>query len=148
MKNHNPNLDEFLKIYSQSLLSTGLTRGLDERTYIQTKLDTALKTDILEGKKKLVVLTGNAGDGKTAFIQLIENSARKQGAVFELEADNGCNFSFNGISPVSMKYFHLIIFFGLLQPLRDINLMAVDFLCKQINKPAKLAIIGFFFRAQ
>ncbi|HAL65459.1 MAG TPA: hypothetical protein DCP10_07840 [Bacteroidales bacterium] len=94
--NQNNNLNEFLKIYSQSLLSTGLTRGLDEKTYIQTKLDTALKKDILEGKKKLVVLTGNAGDGKTAFIQLIESSAQKNGASFYNKTDNGCKFSFNG----------------------------------------------------
>jgi hypothetical protein len=95
-KNINPNLEEFLKIYSQSLLSTGLTRGLDEKTYIQTKLDTALKSNILEGKKKLVVLTGNAGDGKTAFIQLIETAAREQGANFNSETDNGCRFKLNG----------------------------------------------------
>lgn len=96
MKNHNPYLNEFLKIYSQSLLSTGLTRGLDKKTYILTKLDTALQSDILEGKKKLVILTGNAGDGKTAFIQLIESSARNQGAMFDLETDNGCKFNYNG----------------------------------------------------
>mgnify|MGYP001098457748 CR=1 FL=1 len=96
MKNYNQNLEDFLKIYSQSLLSTGLTRGLDEKTYIQTKLDTALKSDILEGKKNLVVLTGNAGDGKTAFIQLIETAAREQGAIFKSETDNGCCFEFNG----------------------------------------------------
>ncbi len=96
MKNYNPCLNEFLKIYSQSLLSTGLTRGLDKKTYIETKLDTVLKSDILEGKKKLVILTGNAGDGKTAFIQLIESSARNKGAVFELERDNGCKFKYNG----------------------------------------------------
>ena len=80
--NYNPNVDTFLKIYSQSLLSTGLTRGLDESTYIPTRLDTALKDDVLQGKKKLVVLTGNAGDGKTAFIQLIEESAKKNGGKF------------------------------------------------------------------
>lgn len=95
MVNYNPNVDDFLKNYSQSLLSTGLTRGLDEKTYIKTKLDTALKNDILEGNKKLVVLTGNAGDGKTAFIQLIESSARNRGASFYQETDNGCKFSFN-----------------------------------------------------
>lgn len=96
MKNYNENVEIFLKIYSQSLLSTGLTRGLDESTYILTRLDTALKEDVLQGKKKLVVLTGNAGDGKTAFIQLIEESAKKNGADFKSKTDNGCEFSFNG----------------------------------------------------
>lgn len=94
--NYNPNVDTFLKIYSQSLLSTGLTRGLDESTYIPTRLDTALKDDVLQGKKKLVVLTGNAGDGKTAFIQLIEESAKKNGGNFKIKTDNGCEFTFNG----------------------------------------------------
>ena len=94
--NYNPNVDTFLKIYSQSLLSTGLTRGLDESTYIPTKLDTALKEDVLKGKKKLVVLTGNAGDGKTAFIQLIEESAKNYGATFKSKTDNGSEFTFNG----------------------------------------------------
>lgn len=94
--NYNPNVDTFLKIYSQSLLSTGLTRGLDESTYIPTKLDTALKDDVLQGKKKLVILTGNAGDGKTAFIQLIEESARKSGGNFKSKTDNGCEFNFDG----------------------------------------------------
>lgn len=94
--NYNPNVDTFLKIYSQSLLSTGLTRGLDESTYIPTRLDTSLKDDVLQGKKKLVVLTGNAGDGKTAFIQLIEESAKKNGGNFKTKTDNGCEFTFNG----------------------------------------------------
>lgn len=96
MTNYNTNVDTFLKIYSQSLLSTGLTRGLDESTYIPTRLDTALKDDVLKGKKKLIVLTGNAGDGKTAFIQLIEESAKKAGCNFKTNTDNGCEFSFNG----------------------------------------------------
>ncbi len=96
MNNYNSNVDTFLKIYSQSLLSTGLTRGLDESTYIPTRLDTALKEDVLKGKKKLVVLTGNAGDGKTAFIQLIEESAKKSGGNFKAKTDNGCEFTYNG----------------------------------------------------
>ena len=94
--NNNPNVETFLKIYSQSLLSTGLTRGLDEGTYIPTRLDTALKEDVLQGKKKLVVLTGNAGDGKTAFIQLIEAGAKTRGGIFSAITDNGCKFKYNG----------------------------------------------------
>jgi hypothetical protein len=93
--NYNPNVETFLKIYSQSLLSTGLTRGLDESTYIPTRLDTSLKEDVLNGKKKLVVLTGNAGDGKTAFIQLIEAEAKNKGVKFEVETENGCKFKYN-----------------------------------------------------
>lgn len=96
MKNYNPNIDEFLKIYSQSLFSTGLTRGLDENTYIPTRLDTALKKDVLDGRKKLVVLTGNAGDGKTAFIQLIEGEAERDGAKFIQVTDNGRKFEYKG----------------------------------------------------
>lgn len=94
--NYNPNVETFLKIYSQSLLSTGLTRGLDEHTYIPTKLDTALKSDVLIGKKKLIVLTGNAGDGKTAFIQLIEEQAKKLGGNFTSQTENGSIFNFDG----------------------------------------------------
>jgi hypothetical protein len=96
LANNNPALETFLKIYSQSQLSTGLTRGLDESTYIPTRLDTALKDDVLNGKKKLVVLTGNAGDGKTAFIQLIEESARKDGGSFKSMTENGCAFTLKG----------------------------------------------------
>jgi hypothetical protein len=95
MNNNNPNVETFLKIYSQSLLSTGLTRGLDETTYISTRLDTSLKEDVLKGKKKLVVLTGNAGDGKTAFIQLIEAEAKNKNGIFSSETDNGCKFKYN-----------------------------------------------------
>lgn len=94
--NYNPNVDIFLKNYSQSLLSTELTRGLDLTLYIDTKLDTALKEDVLQGKKKLVVLTGNAGDGKTAFIQLIEDSAKSRGGNFKTNTYNGCEFTYNG----------------------------------------------------
>ena len=79
----NPNLSLFLTLYSQSEESNQRTRGLDEfgrRTYIETLLDKQLKPKILSGSVKLVILTGNAGDGKTAFIQQVETEAKRMGA--------------------------------------------------------------------
>lgn len=97
MNNENPFVTEFLKIYSQSIISTGNTRGYDEETYIDTRLDKNLIPKIFNPKTKLVVLTGNAGDGKTAFIQKIENLAQSNGAHFNKRTDNGCSFTINGI---------------------------------------------------
>jgi hypothetical protein len=75
MKNYNPHLDEFLKFYSQSERSTGGTRGYDPKTYVETKLDEKLTPAIFNPKTKLVILSGNAGDGKTAYIQRVEEQA-------------------------------------------------------------------------
>src|SRR5262249_47823718 len=40
-----------------------------ERTYVTTALDTVLCEEIRAGQVSLVILCGNAGDGKTAFLQ-------------------------------------------------------------------------------
>ena len=72
---NNPNVDNFLTIYSQSDRSTGGTRGYAPETYVETKLDRNLIPRILTPETKLVILTGNAGDGKTAFIQHVETLA-------------------------------------------------------------------------
>jgi len=81
---YNPFLDQFLMFYSQSEAGNGLTRGLENelarRTYVPTKLDRELAPAILAKQYRLVILTGNAGDGKTAFIQQVEASARQRGA--------------------------------------------------------------------
>ncbi len=49
------------------------TRGLDSefavQTYVETELEKALHEDILARRVRLVVLCGNAGDGKTALLQ-------------------------------------------------------------------------------
>lgn len=90
---NNPNVDNFLTIYSQSDRSTGGTRGYDPGTYVETKLDHNLIPRILSIKTKLVILTGNAGDGKTAFIQHVEKLAEDRGASVSKLTDNGCKLT-------------------------------------------------------
>ncbi len=68
--NFNPYVSHLLTLYSQSKVSNAGTRGLDEiakHTYVETFLDRRLKKDLLRGDFKLVVISGNAGDGKTAW---------------------------------------------------------------------------------
>jgi|TARA_Y100000294_G_scaffold161865_1_gene166571 hypothetical protein len=81
---NNPYLDQFLMFYSQARVGNGQTRGLEteisRKTYVETRLDRELATGILKGQFRLVILTGNAGDGKTAFIQKVEEEAKRQGA--------------------------------------------------------------------
>src|SRR5207249_754353 len=64
-----------LTMYSQSPHTNAGTRGLDavgRATYVKTLLDDKLRPAVLSGEFRLVIVTGNAGDGKTAFIQQIE----------------------------------------------------------------------------
>ena len=98
MKNHNPHLDEFLRFYSQSDTSTGGTRGYDPKTYVETKLDEKLTAAIFDPKTKLIILSGNAGDGKTAYIQRIEAQAKEGGANVTSQNDNGTCFTKGGVS--------------------------------------------------
>ncbi len=91
--NVNPFVNHLLAMYSQSPRSNAGTRGLDEigrETYISTQLDNELLRALFDGEFRLVAVTGNAGDGKTAFIQQIERSdeamptlvARPNGSTF------------------------------------------------------------------
>jgi hypothetical protein len=97
MKDRNPFIYNFLTTYSQSERSTGGTRGYDANTYVDTKLDISLTPIIFKPTTKLVILTGNAGDGKTAFIQRIENKSNNEGASFTKKKDNGSLFQLNNI---------------------------------------------------
>lgn len=93
----NPYLDEFLQFYSQAERGNGLTRGLEtelaKKTYVPTKLDQQLTPEVLSGRFRLVILSGNAGDGKTAFIQTVEREAEKQGAQVDRVDGVGSKFT-------------------------------------------------------
>jgi hypothetical protein len=81
--NTNPFVMEFLALGSQARRTTVGTRGLTAlaaATYVETRLDEELADGVLAGRHRLAVITGNAGDGKTAFIQRVEQRARERGA--------------------------------------------------------------------
>jgi serine/threonine protein kinase len=62
-----------LESYPGSLWGNRETRGLDtdfaSETYVETSLEQTLYRDIRQRQVRLVVLCGNAGDGKTALLQ-------------------------------------------------------------------------------
>ena len=66
-------LKGLLQSYPGSRWGNRETRGLDstfaEQTYVETPLETALHDDLRARRVRLVVLCGNAGDGKTALLQ-------------------------------------------------------------------------------
>jgi serine/threonine protein kinase len=75
-----PWLNNLLSAYPGSRHGNSETRGLDSPfavdTYVETRLDSTLLADIEAGQVNLAILFGNAGDGKTAFLQHL---ARKLG---------------------------------------------------------------------
>ncbi|HZH88543.1 MAG TPA: serine/threonine-protein kinase, partial [Chitinophagaceae bacterium] len=74
-----------------------ITSDFDRLTYTPSRLDKKLLPDILDGKFKLLIITGNAGDGKTAFIKRIEyDNAVKQLKHFTHK--NGAEFSIQGVN--------------------------------------------------
>ena len=95
--NFNPFVSHLVTMYSQSPRSNAGTRGLDalgRETYIRTLLDETLRSALLAGEFRLVVVTGNAGDGKTAFIQQIER-ATEVASTLETRP-NGSTFTWAG----------------------------------------------------
>lgn len=93
--NTNPFVGHLLTLYSQSRRTNAGTRGLDAMgrlTYVVTTLDEELLPEVLEGTFRLVLITGNAGDGKTAFLQQLAAQARDYGASGFTSVANGCRF--------------------------------------------------------
>lgn len=94
-------VDYLNSLYSQSERGNAGTRAafkseniLDQLTYTPTRLDTHLLEDIANGEYRLIIVTGNAGDGKTAFIRQVEN--RGTGVEY-VESRNGARFNLGGI---------------------------------------------------
>lgn len=97
--NSNPYIAHLQTLYSQSHRSNRGTRGLDPQAmqvYVETALDRELVPALTAGRHPLVVVTGNAGDGKTAFLERFEAQAQELGARFQPWRANGSYFTLNG----------------------------------------------------
>lgn len=95
-------VDYINSLYSQSENGNAGTRAgwkgdnqLDKITYTKTKLDIKLLSAIKEGKFRLVIITGNAGDGKTAFIRQVEQSSDQ--IEYLNDTHNGARILMNGM---------------------------------------------------
>jgi serine/threonine protein kinase len=91
----NPFVDHLQSLYSQSTGSNAGTRdGGDSRfdLYVATALDRRLTPDVLRGAYRLVIITGNAGDGKTAFLERLLKAAGEDGPRQPVRRANGADF--------------------------------------------------------
>ena len=66
------------------------------KLYVETALDRELTPAVLAGELRLVLITGNAGDGKTAFLQRFEAQAAQRGAQMDERQANGSRFALDG----------------------------------------------------
>ncbi|MBL8149833.1 MAG: protein kinase, partial [Blastocatellia bacterium] len=92
-------VNELRGSYRNSKYGNSDNRGLDTEfatsTYVPTPLDTHLLPAILSGKFRLVILSGNPGDGKTAFLQRTRSHLRNLGAVLVEEDPSGWHYRLN-----------------------------------------------------
>ena len=98
-----PNTNAFvahlLTLYSQSRISNSGTRGMDAlgfSAYVDTALDRALLPAVLNGEFSLVLISGNAGDGKTAFLQRLETEVLTRGGSVDRSLPNGSKLELAG----------------------------------------------------
>ncbi|MEU0519109.1 protein kinase [Streptosporangium sp. NPDC006007] len=96
-ENGNPFVTHLQTLYSQSTVSNAGTRGQDPfKLYVPTALDERLIPDVLNGRYTLVVISGNAGDGKTAFLEHLITRAERRGAEPGEPRENGADVRLPG----------------------------------------------------
>lgn len=97
--NSNIFVSHLLTLYSQSRRSNSGTRGMDAlgfSSYVETALDRELLPAILDGEFRLVLISGNAGDGKTAFLQRLEKEVEGRGGSTNRGLPNGSELALGG----------------------------------------------------
>ncbi|MGH8542621.1 MAG: protein kinase domain-containing protein [Gammaproteobacteria bacterium] len=94
----NPVVDDIRRLYRNSEIGNPDNRGIDSdfasQTYVLTRLDTELLPRLIAGEFRLLILTGNPGDGKTSFLQRLGRALTAEGAHLENEDDAGWHLRF------------------------------------------------------
>lgn len=100
--NTNPFVEFLSTCYSQSQTTNAGTRGKDRKDsqtpdlWVETDLERRLLPAIFNEPFQLVVISGNAGDGKTTFLQRIEERTLDEGGRILERSQNGAKFSLQG----------------------------------------------------
>ena len=101
----NPFVSELRQAFRNSQLGNTNNRGMDSEfsrnTYVHTELD-AQVPEILSGKWKCVALSGNPGDGKTAFLEEVKRELIEKGAEERYSNAAGWSLKLNGREFVSV----------------------------------------------
>lgn len=86
-------VDSVRGLFRNSMRGNADNRGLDSdfarETYVPTALDTRLLPAIFEREPRVVFLTGNPGDGKTAFLEQVRQALRDRHATRHLDDESG-----------------------------------------------------------
>lgn len=79
----NPWVDQVRGLFRNSRRGNADNRGMDSPfahdTYVETALDTWLWPAILRDRPRVVFLSGNPGDGKTAFLERVREQLKNEG---------------------------------------------------------------------
>ena len=96
----NPWVDDIRGLYRNSESGNADNRGLDtpfvRATYVQTALDERLLPAILTNRPKAVFLSGNPGDGKTAFLEQVKQALKDRKGMFIREDSSGWECRYEG----------------------------------------------------
>lgn len=96
----NPWVHEVRSLYRNSDIGNKNNRGLDtafvRETYVPTALDEYLLPAIFELKPRVVFLCGNPGDGKTAFLEKVQQRLQEQQAKILQKDDSGWELEWDG----------------------------------------------------
>ncbi len=96
----NPWVDNIRSLYRNSEHGNINNRGLDtdfvRETYVETALDRELLPAIMQHRPKVVFLSGNPGDGKTAFLEQVQHYLQEHGATCNAKDPSGWEWQYEG----------------------------------------------------